>query len=229
MLQKVIQPFIDVIYPRECAGCGTLLLQKEKHLCISCWHNLPTNEELEFTKNRSYKLFEGRIPLIQANSYLLYRDGGLGMEIMKSIKYGGNKGLAQYLGKDFINKWKSTANFIPPDVVVPVPISKKKRRKRKYNQSEEIAKGLCCESGLTMNPQLCERINQYKSQTKLERIHRFENVKSAFKWNEETIGKYYHILLLDDTLTTGATLEALALPLITRGINVSIATLAYVE
>lgn len=229
MLQKVIQPFIDVVFPRECAGCKTLLLKNEQHLCISCWHNLPTNEEVEFTNNRSFKLFTGRIPIIQANSYLLYREGGLGMQIMKSIKYGGNVTLAHQLGKSFYKRWSQTKTFIRPDLIVPVPIAKKKRRSRKYNQSEEIAKGLCAESGLPLNLKLCERVTQYKSQTKLGRIHRFDNVEKAFKWDLSAIKELQHIMILDDTLTTGATLEAMAIPIIKQGIKVSFATLAYVE
>ncbi|GAB5555851.1 MAG: hypothetical protein SchgKO_00640 [Schleiferiaceae bacterium] len=163
------------------------------------------------------------------HSWLSYREGGLGGHLMKGIKYGGLESLGEYLGARFAQDWINLSTLIPPDIIVPIPITRRKRKKRGYNQSEAIARGWSSVAQIPLEPKLLKRKHQALQQTQLSRWDRFSNVENAFEWDIKKCAKYKHILIFDDTTTTGATLEAAARPLISKGHRVSFATLAYVE
>lgn len=229
MLQKVIQPCFEALFPRECAGCGQLLHPVEDCLCITCQTNLPRCPDLPFGTKRVFRTLSHRLPLVQMNSWLSYREGGLGGHLLKQIKYTGQRELGTRLGKMFFLEWKGHRVFTPPDVVVPIPLTYQKLKKRGYNQSEAIAKGFCKPWNGQIRTDLLKRTHQKKQQTQLSRWDRFENVQSAFTWSEKELLPYDHIMIIDDTLTTGATLEAAASPLRKMKIKISLATLAFVE
>jgi len=229
MLQKVIQPCLEVLFPRKCAGCHCLLHPNEQQICLCCSFRLPRSPDLLFNGNEVARMFSHRLHIVQMYSWLSYREGGLGSQLLKQVKYGGKKDLGTYLGSCFYEDWSAREKPILPDVVVPIPLTGSKLRKRGYNQSEAIAHGWCNSSGAPLKSSLLKRVHQKKQQTQLSRLQRFENVKTAFKWDLKALKPYSHIMIFDDTTTTGATLEAAAIPLVKKGIKVSFATLAYVE
>ena len=176
------------------------------------------------------QIFWGRIQIHSATSFLFFNKGGHVQRIMHALKYRGHKEVGLYMGKLFGETLKESSLFNVADMIVPVPLHPKKKYKRGFNQSEVIAKGLEMSLGIPFSINNLIRETHTSSQTKRARYNRWENVKGVFKVQnpEEFSGK--HLILIDDVLTTGATLEACVHPLVEiPDTKVSVATLAYAQ
>jgi len=223
----MLTQLLNFFYPRACVACGNVLLQHEQFFCLQCLHNLPETRYHEFDDSPLSKLFLGRARVEHVGAFLFYRKGNQVQKILHYLKYNGGKEIGSFLGEIYgaqlieNEKWKTI------DMIIPIPLHPKKEKKRGYNQSELIAKGLSAGMQIPYNTNLLIRTEFTETQTKKSRFHRWENVKEVFQLTDFESLKNKHILLCDDVLTTGATMEAAIQKLAAvPSIKVSIATLA---
>lgn len=222
--------FISLIYPRSCVCCDKLLLKTEEFICNHCYVNLPQSRFEAEKDSELDKIFYGRIPVQKAGAYLLFEKSGKVQRILHNIKYNGNKALAERVGEWYGEKLKDISDFAKADCIIPVPLHAKKQKQRGFNQSEEFAKGISKELNIpVMNHQLI-RTEFTSTQTKKSKAERWENVKDKFVVRHPDQLKDKTILLVDDVITTGATIDACYQALSkAEGIKVSVVSLAYAK
>lgn len=215
---------LDVVYPNYCVVCDRDLVQNEYHICLSCLYDLPYISSDKQNAEKLNKLFWGRVDVQNTFALFNYQKGNQVQDILHHIKYKNKTKLAEYLGCKLA---VCVNNTTPIDYVLPVPLHPKKKRIRGFNQSTIIAKGITKILDIPLNEKLLERVHHNPSQTEFSKYDRWENVRSIFAVvnPNKLIGK--HVLLVDDVLTTGATIEACAKQLLmVQDCKVSIATLA---
>jgi ComF family protein len=220
---------LDSLYPNICPGCGEVLPTYQDNICLLCEFALPVTGYHTYENNPVKNIFKGRIPLKHASSYMIFTHQGLARKLMHDIKYNGNKELAVYLGKKFARSIGASEFACSLNGIIPMPIHPQKKATRGYNQAEEIAKGMSDILKIPLLSHVVARVENSNSQTTLNREKRWNNVKDAFSLVSQEDIKGKHILLLDDTLTTGATLEALGQTILSKtGCHISMAALASV-
>ena len=234
-LQDIKQGITHLFYPRMCEGCCKPLLTTEKILCISCSMQLPETGYPDIEDNETASRFAGRIPFVYATSYAYFTSDGLLQHLLHGLKYKDKKEIGYYLGKRLgqsIQKNLLTAaqhgtlQPLPIDIIIPVPLHKAKHAKRGYNQSMLIAEGISDILKIAASDKLLVRKRNTESQTNKTRAERVNNMTEAFEIREKGKLTGKHILLCDDVLTTGATLEACALALMKdKSIKISLATI----
>lgn len=229
-LTRGLSDIIDLFFPKLCVTCGVRLISQEKYLCMNCWLDLPvTNFHLK-AENKVAQLFWGRVGIENATSFFSYKKGSRYQELIHFIKYKGLKELGFETGKRFGSVLAQTEHFKRVDIIVPVPLHPLKQKKRGFNQCDWIAEGIG--SGLqkpVINENLFRKTNT-STQTKKNRFERWKNVEDIFdlKNPDDFCGK--HILLVDDVVTTGSTLEACAFQIVKlENSRVSIVTLAFAD
>lgn len=231
MLPKLwITDFLNLFFPDNCSACGNPLVAQEKVICMSCLFKLPkTNFHLQ-DENPISRIFWGRVRLETATSFLFFNKGGNVQELIHQLKYRGKKNVGRFLGKSFGTDLSKSQLFNSVDCIVPVPLHPKKEKKRGFNQSLVISEGI---SEAIQKPVLNDnliRLVHTSTQTKKSRYSRWENVKDVFGITSPDLLEKKHVLLVDDVLTTGATLESCAQKILQiEGAKVSIATLAYAQ
>lgn len=218
--------FLRTLFPPTCLRCGQSLERNNMGICYPCLDSLPKWPEKHSPDSFARELFGGRVPIDQLQVLYAFRHRGSVQQVLHHIKYGGGQSLAVEAGKLLAERWKPS---IGTDTrITPVPIHPEKLRKRGYNQSHMIARGIASSLDLP----LCDiliRTHQNTSQTFLSRRERWENIRGSFatKRNIPVEGTY---LLVDDTLTTGATMEACAEALLDSGASrVSATAIAYAQ
>jgi ComF family protein len=204
----MLRGLLNLLYPNLCAACQEVLLNNENVICYNCLLDLPRSLYYQDIENPIAKIFWGKLKLEMAISAFTFTKKGKVQRLIHELKYKGNTRVGELMGIELgkeIDKAKITDKV---DVVIPVPLHKKKLKQRGYNQSEFIAIGVSKVLNCEMNTTLLKRIEHSESQTKKSKYERWENVGSAFTLTNENqyIGK--HILLVDDVVSTGATLEA---------------------
>lgn len=222
--------FLSLFYPQVCAGCNGELLQGEKFVCVNCLLSLPYTGFASQTPNPSEQTFWGRVDIAAGASFLYFRKGNATQKIMHRIKYKSEKELAEYMGRLMGQELKASGRFGGIGVVIPVPMHPSKQRKRGFNQSEWFAKGLSAIINAPVLTDVLLKTTATESQTKKSRWQRWINAdeKYTLKNPQHIAGK--KILLVDDTLTTGATLEACAGMLLQANPqSISIATMAFTQ
>ncbi len=226
-LKSYWQGLVGLIYPRICLSCGEPLVRGEDFACSECMYHIQrTNYHLK-EDNPVAQLFYGRVELEFATSYFGFDKGGIFQKLMHHLKYKGEKELGEMLGKHLGMGLKQSPCLPPVDMVIPVPLHKKRMRERGYNQSEHIAIGLAEVLDVEVNAKSLQRTAYKGSQTKLHRTERWRNVAGNFEVKNENKLSGKHVLLVDDVLTTGATIEACCEALnVVEGIRISVATLA---
>lgn len=231
----LIQPFLkrnilgltDLVFPRFCLCCSKSLTEQEKHLCLDCTSDLPKTNYHLTRANPAYQTFKGRSPFYAATSQFIFKPQEKVQELLHQIKYHNAQKLAYFLGKSY-GKELSNSEYKRVQVLLPIPLHKKKLRKRGYNQAAAYAKGISASLGVpVVEDAVCRTLYQ-SSQTKLNRFARWQNIMHSFECINKNKIKGQHLALVDDVLTTGATLEAAAKPLFAAGIaSLSIITLAH--
>jgi ComF family protein len=227
--KKCIQLFNDfagLFYPEICVGCGRKLYQDEKGLCLYCLAQLPRTNFHEIRDNAIERRFYGKVKIQYASSFLYFEKELLTQKLLHEIKYRGGREMGRKLGTYFGRELMNSC-FNEVDIIIPVPLHKNKQRARGFNQSEFIAEGI----GKSMNKpvlfSVLEREIENPTQTNKNVYERWENVVGIFKLKEAASISGQHVLLVDDVLTTGSTLEACILPLLqVDGVKVSVAALA---
>jgi ComF family protein len=220
---------INLFYPKSCVGCGVSLLREEDFLCISCEIDLPLNPQLLEHDNEIKTVFAGRLPLVTANTFLYFSKNGITQHLMHQLKYKDRQDVGSFLGQRFAEELKLFYT-LPVDIVIPMPLHPDKEKLRGYNQCSSIARGMADVLHCEVREDVIIRSTANPSQTKLNRAKRWDNVKGIFELvNAEAIANK-HVLLIDDTLTTGATLESCGSELVAgKNTQLSIATLAYAK
>ena len=218
--------FFNLIFPKLCCACSNSLLKNEVTICTGCILSLPkTNFHLD-AENIVNKVFWGRVQSEMATSFYLFSKKSRVQSLLHNLKYKGNKEVGAVVGALLGNELKDAIYFQGIDVVVPVPLHKRKLKKRGYNQSEWIAKGVAESMDISINTETLIRKKDSQTQTKKKRYKRWENVAEIFGvLNNHLDGK--SVLLIDDVVTTGATIEACSQVLINQGCKVFVATIAY--
>ncbi|QJD81255.1 ComF family protein [Spirosoma rhododendri] len=209
-----------------------MLAQADQLLCTRCRLSLPeTNDYRSPDRNDSHNKFAGKVPVRYVMSYARFSKGSVMQRIIHQIKYGGNKDAATALGRWYgaiLTGHDSLANDI--DMLVGVPLHKQRLRQRGYNQADQIASGLSEAMHTPARTDVLVRTRFKSSQTKKNRLERWANVSSVFTVADAEAVKDKHVAIVDDVLTTGATIEACAVELLRAGCReVSVITLAVTQ
>lgn len=248
---QYLKSLLDFLYPRTCKVCGRMLLLKEEHICLYCLKDIPLTYFWDWRENPAEKMLWGRTYIQRVIPLYFYVRESPYSELVHRIKYKGDIALAQYLGVMLGNYLKNATSLPSEEIecIVPVPLHPFKKWKRGYNQAEEISKGIAlalwkesyCDTRntkATKKKMLSERIvanairrvKFTKTQTKVGVESKWKNMEGAFRLKDFKSLENKHILLVDDVLTTGATVEACYEELKKiKNIKVTVATLAYVE
>ena len=218
---------LDLIYPNLCFICGETLLKSESHICLSCLNNIPRTNYHLLNDNPVEKRFWGKAPIFRGTSFFFFQKGSPFQKLLHELKYKGNKEIGEILGRYAAAELLNSPDFCSIDIIIPIPLHPKRFAQRGYNQSEWIGKGLSAVLDKPQDTNTLKRVKQTTTQTKKSVFERFENTEGIFELSgaKELEGK--HLLLIDDVLTTGSTLNAAINTLLNiPNVKISIFTLA---
>jgi ComF family protein len=223
----LISYLTELLFPKLCVVCGDKLIEQEQWICLHCLHHIPrTNFHLD-PDNPVAQIFYGRIPIELATSFFYFSKGSKYQTLLHNLKYKGMKELGDEIGKHFGIDLMQSPGFSSVDVICPVPLHPDKEKKRGYNQSWWIASGMARQMEKELSDDNLKRITATETQTRKGRFERWQNVEGIFGLSHPEAFTGKHILLVDDVVTTGSTLEACAQAIISAtNARVSIATLA---
>ena len=227
-LTSHLNDFAHLFFPHVCEGCGNDVPGNNSLLCASCFLKLPETGFIKEANNPVEKIFYGRIKVETAGSAFYFTKHSLLQHLVIQLKYRGNKDIGFYLGKLLGYQLLQTERFNDVHAIIPLPLNPKKERKRGYNQAAIIAEGI---SSVWYKPILknaVQRIVFTETQTHKDRVSRWQTMEGVFATADEISFAGKHILLIDDIVTTGATLEACGEKILqVPGTKLSVATVAY--
>ncbi len=223
--------FLDLIAPRICVVCGRRLAPSEQAICVSCNMHLPrTGFQLQPYDNMMARLFWGIIPVERVAALFYYEAGSATSNILYDLKYHDHPDIGIAMGRLIGREFSGAGFFDGIDMLVPVPLASKRQRQRGYNQSMQLAKGISKMTGIPIYDKVVRRTAFAKSQTQLHRWERQENVADVFQLKEPAILSGHHVLLIDDVITTGATMTACARELLKAGdVKISLLSLGFAK
>ena len=225
---RFLKDIFYLFYPKLCINCGLTLLQNEEYLCLKCVSDLPIVDNNEYENTKLESIFYGKIPIGKVRSFLYYQKHGVTQKLMHQLKYKNQPEIGKYLANWFGENLKNSNTFNNVDYIIPVPLHSKKLKKRGYNQVTEFGKELSEILSIHYKPNILIRTSATKTQTLKQRFERFSNNKTKFNLTDKELFKNKHVLLIDDVITTGATIENCCNELLkSEGITISIATMAY--
>ena len=231
MLQKLksyLNDFSHLLYPQNCEGCGTDVLNDDAILCIKCLFDLPETNFTNTKDNPVEKIFYGRLNIIAATAAYYFTKDSLLQHLMIQLKYRNNKDVGFFLGKQLGYQLQESERFNDVDVLVPLPLNPKKEKKRGYNQAMIICEGIASVWQKPVLKNALIRTQFTETQTQQDRIHRWQNMQHVFAVADKNSLQDKHVLLVDDVITTGATLEACGTTILNiLNTQLSIATLAW--
>lgn len=213
---SIIDDILNFLYPRHCEVCGRLLGQGEKILCSFCLIDIPRTNFHRKEKNPVSEVFWGRVNINQASAFFYYSKGSSYQKLLHKLKYKGREDIADYLGKLYASELIGS-RFMEYDYLIPVPLHPKKEKIRGYNQSEKIAGGFSSVSEIPVLTGVLVRHKNTSTQTRKGRFDRYLNMEGMFGLKKNEKIKDQNILLIDDVITTGATLESCAHVLLDGG------------
>lgn len=220
--------FLHLLYPHYCIGCGTDVINDDDLLCIKCIFALPKTTFFELPDNPVEKIFYGRLKLEAAASAFYFTKDSLLQRLMIELKYKNNKEVGFFLGKLVAQQMKISNRLNEIDILVPLPLNPKKEQKRGYNQAKIICNGIASVLQKPIAEKAVIRTHFTETQTKQDRVHRWQNMENVFEVADITSIQGKHVLLVDDVVTTGATLEACGRSILNiPNTKLSIATIAY--
>ena len=218
----------EFFFPRYCVVCGKRLLPGEEYLCLHCLCALPRIRFRNQEDNEIAKLLWGKMPVERATAFLYYSKGGIVRELLFQLKYYGNPEIGYFLGRCMAKELLSVGFFDGIEGIIPVPLHDKKRKSRGYNQSELLAEGISSVVKIPVLEGVLCRSQYTETQTHKSNYERWDNVSDVFEAMSVEHLACKHVLLVDDVLTTGATLVACADALKgVAGLRISVLTLAW--
>lgn len=227
MKNNLFTDLIRLFFPPCCIACGNALSVGEECLCLPCLQELPKIRYNPAEANEIEKRFWGKIPVEHATSYFQYTKGSDFDKILFDLKYHGKKEIGEIMGR-YMAKSLSDSNFFRDiDIIIPIPLHKNRYKKRGYNQSEWLAKGISEITQIPINTTSIKRVIPNSTQTHKNLWDRWEDVQNIFEIILPHEIQEKHILLVDDVLTTGATIISCATAIMkVQGVKISILTLA---
>lgn len=209
----MINYLINLFFPKVCSGCRALLLQNETVFCTICRHEMPLTQYHLDPKNEAMKKFYGKVDIQFAATFLYFNKKGIVQELIHNLKYKGHQEIGTVLGSWYVEDLKEIQLEIPFDAVIPVPLHKKKFKERGYNQVTSFGKEIASGLEIPFEENILIRKIYSKTQSKKNLLGRSENIENIFdvEFTEADCNK--HFLIVDDVLTTGATIEACSLAL----------------
>jgi ComF family protein len=226
-LYDVWDDFISLLFPRLCYACGTHLLRNENIICTGCYISIPRTNYHLTENNHVEQLFWGRCQITKAAAFSFYNKGSRIRRLIHNFKYKGIREIGGELGKIYGQTLKDSGFFSGIDVIIPVPLHPSKKRNRGFNQSEIISIGMSAISGVPVDITTLKRIGKSETQTKRSRYERWMNVEDIFEVTDYKKYEGKHILLVDDVITTGSTVDACSCELLRiENVRVSVVALA---
>lgn len=204
---KPLHELLQLIFPDVCCHCGEPLVGDERHLCTRCMAQIPWAHHAFSPGNEVEQRLAGRIPCQAGAALLLFRQGNIAQTIIHQIKYKGNLAMAQQYGRLLGNELLSSGRFSDIDCLVPVPLHRRRKRQRGYNQSELLCNAMSEVMHLPVVTDNLYRRRYTDTQTHKNRQARMDNMKEVFAVHRPERFENKHILLVDDIITTGATTE----------------------
>jgi ComF family protein len=226
-LKQATRSLLHLFFPQTCRGCGSDAVSKEQLLCISCLQRLPLTDFYSRPGNPTEKMLAGRLPFLNAASHCFFTQQSLIQELLHQLKYKGRTEIGEYFGKRMGEAIHDSNRFRDIDAIIPLPLHKKKLKQRKYNQSAILSHGIASVIERPVLENVIVRISASGSQTLKNRTARWENIEGSFLLEDPQAVAGKHLLLVDDVITTGATLEACGSALLKApGASLSLCTLA---
>lgn len=230
LLKESLGSFVSLFFPHCCVVCGSLLAKGEQCICTACNIRLPRTDYHLEKENPVEQMFWGKMEVERGTSFFFYKKGSDFRKILHLLKYGGRKDIGEAMGRYVACELSLSDFFQGIDVIVPVPLHEKKQRMRGYNQSECIAHGISLVTHIPMDAHSVSRTQNTATQTQKSTFDRWENVDSVFVLRDPDAFVGKHVLIVDDVLTTGATIASCASAFNgVDGVRVSVLTLAKAE
>lgn len=228
ILKDIKEALLHLTFPHVCEGCGSDVLEVKHFLCLRCLSSLPQTKFHLHSNNPIEKIFWGRVPLKNATAQYYFTKESLIQRLMHSFKYKNNKELGLYLGTLMGQALFESNRFTDVDALIPLPLFASKERKRGYNQATVLCEGIAEILKKPLLKDVVIRTQHTETQTKKNRIERWQNMEGRFELVNTKAIEGKHVLLVDDVVTTGATLEACSTELfLAEGVQLSIATLCF--
>lgn len=228
-LKSYLSDIIYLFFPETCAACRKALYNNEKWICSPCSLNLPYLDNKILSSDAFSRIFWGRVPVEKVWPYMEYKKGLKVQKILHQLKYRNQPELGTFLGELAAKKLLTLPSIPHIDCIIPVPMHYKKRRSRGYNQAEFIAEGYSNILKIPVKKEVIAKEKETTSQTRKNRFIRYQNAQDVFKIKDSTqLKQLRSILIIDDVITTGATIEALINCILTENpeIKLYVATLA---
>jgi ComF family protein len=227
-MQDAFNSLLQLFFPHYCACCGSDALQQQSSICGRCLHDLPYTRFEQQADNPVERLFAGRIPLRFALSLCYFTKQSIVQHLLHEIKYHHNREAGVHAGKLIGKSLASSPRDLSFDGIVPLPLHRQRQKERGYNQAEILAEGISSILNVPCLPQLVQRTKITNSQTQMSRAERWENMSQGFVAKENLPKGISRLLLIDDVITTGATIEACAAALLAiPGVELAVASFAY--
>jgi len=228
IFSELFDDFISLLLPRLCHGCGNHLLRNERIICTECFVLIPRTGFHLQPDNPVEQLFWGRCRVERAAAFSFYTRGSRMRRLIHSMKYKGVREIGEELGRIYGFSLADSDFLKGTDLIIPVPLHPRRKRERGFNQSELIAEGISSVTELPVDCLSLERKVVTSTQTKRSRYDRWENVEGIFRVSRPEMLRGKHILLVDDVITTGSTIESCVNEILKiEGTRVSVAALAW--
>ncbi len=224
------QSLLRLFFPPTCAGCQSVLMSYENVICTKCRHEMPLTQHHKNPENDAFKKFYGRIPVEHVSALVYFHKKGIVQELIHSLKYRGQEAIGTVLGEWYGEELKSSQLLQTVDAIIPVPLHPKKLRERGYNQVTEFGNALAKKLEIPVNNSILYRQVYSKTQSQKNRLGRTEGIDTIFDISFDEKDHNKHFLLIDDVITTGATLEVCAKALLKiPGTKISIVCMAMAD
>ena len=226
----MFKSILNLFFPKTCVGCDSLLMLNENVICSICRHHIPLTNHHLLKENEAYNKFYGRIPVEHASAFLYFHKKGIVQRLIHNLKYKGHEEIGSLLGEWYAAELIDILKNSHFNEIIPVPLHPKKQRERGYNQVSTFGKSLCKQFHLNYNDKILYRKVYSKTQSKKNLLGRTEGIESLFDVHYTKNDHNKHFILIDDVITTGATMEACSRALLKiPGAKISIICMAMAQ